>query len=174
MDDRQKILAFVAIVKDEAKAIRATLDSVRSFVDRWAICDTGSSDGTQAIVREAMASVDGFLFEETFVGYAESRNRVVDACVEEATKKDVSLDFLLMLSADETLHGGDNLRAFLATYEGPDEVFLIEVRTPVNALDQPRLVRAGASWRYVGEGVHEELRCVTDPERVPKVKVEGC
>jgi glycosyltransferase involved in cell wall biosynthesis len=41
------------IVKNEAHVIRRCLASVRPLIDRWLIVDTGSSDGTQDVVREA-------------------------------------------------------------------------------------------------------------------------
>ena len=41
------------IVKNEAAVIARCLASVRPLIDSWAIVDTGSSDGTQEIVRDA-------------------------------------------------------------------------------------------------------------------------
>ena len=51
------------IVKNEAHVIRRCLDSVRPIVDSWVIVDTGSSDGTQEIVRNWFADIPGELHE---------------------------------------------------------------------------------------------------------------
>ena len=43
------------IVKDEAPVIERCLRSVKPWIDHWVIVDTGSSDGTQAMIRKFMA-----------------------------------------------------------------------------------------------------------------------
>ena len=40
------LLEFVMIVKNEAKSIVETIESVKPWVDRWTILDTGSTDNT--------------------------------------------------------------------------------------------------------------------------------
>jgi glycosyltransferase involved in cell wall biosynthesis len=45
------------IVKNEAKAIRRCLDSVLPHIHSWVIMDTGSTDGTQNIIREHLAAL---------------------------------------------------------------------------------------------------------------------
>ena len=72
------LLGLAMIVKDEAPRVRATLDSARPHVDSWAVLDTGSTDGTQAIVREAMSGIPGVLREGAFVDFASARNRALD------------------------------------------------------------------------------------------------
>ena len=51
------------IVKNEASVIRRCLDSVRGVIDSWVIADTGSTDGTQEIIREALRDLPGALIE---------------------------------------------------------------------------------------------------------------
>jgi glycosyltransferase involved in cell wall biosynthesis len=54
-------LCLNMIVKNEAHVIRRCLDSVRRFISHWVIVDTGSSDGTQAVIRQHFADVPGVL-----------------------------------------------------------------------------------------------------------------
>ena len=63
------------IVKNEAHVIRRCLDSVRPLIDRWVIVDTGSTDGTQALIRELMADVPGELHERPWVDFSTNRNQ---------------------------------------------------------------------------------------------------
>jgi len=47
------------IVKDEADVLERCFDSCRGLIDRWVICDTGSTDGTQDLIRRALAPTRG-------------------------------------------------------------------------------------------------------------------
>ena len=42
------------IVKNESKVIERCLGSVKDFINYWVIVDTGSTDGTQQIIKNFM------------------------------------------------------------------------------------------------------------------------
>src|SRR3990167_5630563 len=100
------LLCLTAIVKDEAHCIARTLESVRGVIDCFAILDTGSTDGTQAIVRNAPRGLPGALCEEPFVDFATSRNRALELAGTDPV-------FTLMVSADEVVVSPEALRVFL-------------------------------------------------------------
>ena len=91
------------IVKNEAPSIAKTIASVRGVVDRYTILDTGSTDDTIKIIREAFGTTPGDIYEEPFVDFATTRNRAIEL---EGTKS----KYMLMLSGDETLHNASTLR----------------------------------------------------------------
>jgi len=47
------------IVKNEADVIGRCLRSVLPFISSWSITDTGSTDGTQAIIQEMLGHLPG-------------------------------------------------------------------------------------------------------------------
>ena len=94
------------IVKNEASSIVGTIESVRGIVDRYTILDTGSTDGTKELIREAFRGTPGNIYEEPFVDFATTRNRAIEL---EGTKS----IFALMLSGDEYLRQGALLAAVL-------------------------------------------------------------
>lgn len=161
------LVSLCMIVKDEARGIKETLESVRPFVDRWRILDTGSTDGTQQIVREVMPANCGQLDEEPFVDFATTRNRALELADDEC-------EFVLMLSGDETLRGGQELRAELekrAQLIGPnDEVYLVPVRYGEMTMMASRIIRTGRGWKYHGV-THEYL--AKDGARPPKKTLPG-
>jgi glycosyltransferase involved in cell wall biosynthesis len=146
------LLTLSMIVKDEARTIARTLASVKPFIDRWTIVDTGSSDDTRDVVRRELAGVPGRVEEAPFVDFETTRNLALERCGQEA-------DFILWLDADDELSGGAELRAFLAeerAASGPDrEAYLVRVETVVT-FDSARVVRSGTDWRFKGV-VHEVL-----------------
>ncbi|MEO5623292.1 MAG: glycosyltransferase [Dokdonella sp.] len=66
------------IVKNEAHVIERCLRSVKPYVDAWAISDTGSSDGTQDIIRNFMSDVPGELIERPWVDFSTNRNEALE------------------------------------------------------------------------------------------------
>jgi len=100
------LLTLSMIVKDEARTLERTLASIKPHIDRWVILDTGSTDGTQDVIRKAMEGVPGELHEEPFVDFATTRNRALDLAGSET-------EFVMWLDADDELVGGRALRQFL-------------------------------------------------------------
>jgi len=159
------LLTLTMIVKNEAHGIARTLSSVRPHVDRWCILDTGSTDGTQTAVRDAMASVPGTLHEEPFVDFATSRNRGVELCGTET-------DFILWLDADDELQGGEALRRFLAKERAhaDRDAYYVRIAMSGNVFDSARVFGSRSAWRFTGV-VHEVL---THAELgAPKRRIEG-
>jgi glycosyltransferase involved in cell wall biosynthesis len=147
------------IVKDEAHTIASTLRSIKGHIDRWIILDTGSTDGTQEVVKNEMAGVPGELHEAPFVDFATTRNRALDLCGE-------ATEMILWLDADDEVINPVALRKFLhreRPLAGPDrEAYYVQVEMGIR-FDQARVLRASAHWRFEGV-VHEVL---THPDRQP-------
>ena len=55
--DGRPLLALVMIVKDEAHTLGNTLLPLLPVIDAWYILDTGSTDGTQGIIRDTLRPV---------------------------------------------------------------------------------------------------------------------
>jgi SAM-dependent methyltransferase len=138
------------IVKDEARGIVQTLESVRPYIDRWTILDTGSTDGTQDLVCKALDGIPGQLHEEPFVDFGTTRSRALELAGTTSV-------FTLMLSGDEHLVHGDALRSFCeAQAAAPHGAYYVEVHFGDDRYDSARLTTTAAGWRYVG-ATHEVL-----------------
>ena len=161
------LLALVMIVKNEARSIKRTIESVKPFVDRWLVLDTGSTDGTQDLVKEAFGEMPGKLVEEPFVDFGKTRSRALELLGEETT-------FSLMLSGDETVHVGEALRKFCEenrTKSGHGHgAYYVRVLFGTSVYDSARLARTDAGWRYSGV-THEVL--VKEKTPPPTIRVPG-
>jgi glycosyltransferase involved in cell wall biosynthesis len=96
-------LAAVLIARNEARCIARCIDSVRPFVDRVVVLDTGSTDGTPAIALAHGAEVHHMVWPDDF---SAARNRALALA---------DADWNLVIDADEwLLSGGEKLRAWCA------------------------------------------------------------
>ena len=71
-------IVLTMIVKNETAVLKRSLGSVRGLVDSWCIVDTGSTDGTQDMVRELMADIPGELHERPWVDFAHNRSEALE------------------------------------------------------------------------------------------------
>ena len=139
------LLSLVMIVKDEADSIASTIESVRDHVDRYTILDTGSTDGTPSIIYQAFGKTPGQIYYEPFVDFATTRNRAIELEGRQS-------EFAIMLSGDETLHEGTQLRAYLQKQRGQDTgAFNVNIRYNITLEhDSVRIHRTSDDWAYVG------------------------
>jgi Glycosyl transferase family 2 len=147
------------IVRDEAAIIERSLASVGDLVDRWVICDTGSTDGTQELVRAALAGLPGELHERPWRDFGWNRTELLRLATGAA-------DYLLLLDADHTVRVEGPLPrlvadAYLVRHDGALEYWVA------------RLIRSSPGWRFQGR-THEYLtraRPHTE-DRLPALVVE--
>jgi hypothetical protein len=154
------LLAVVAILKNEAASVCALLESARGVADHATLLDTGSEDGTQALIRantrwnetdqvdqlleESFVPFDG-LKDRKVIDFAGTRNRVLEL---EAARPDAAV-FTLFLSGDETLTNGAELRAFLEQHrDAPEGAYRVMIRKGTSTWPYPRVLRVDAGWRY--------------------------
>jgi glycosyltransferase involved in cell wall biosynthesis len=158
---KQLLLGFVMIVKDEAHWVKEGLATIKDHIDYWCILDTGSTDGTQELIKEALKDIPGELHEEPFIDFAASRNRVLDLA---GTKT----EFVLTMNGDEFLHNGADLRKFCQDMHWRSEAsYQIRRVDKSNSFYSRRLIRTKAAPRFVGR-THEYLNNLS-MIRVPNV-----
>jgi glycosyltransferase involved in cell wall biosynthesis len=136
------------IVKDEAHVIERCLRSVRPYVDWWVVSDTGSTDGTQGLVRDVMAGLPGLLIERPWVSFGHNRGEALEA----ARSLDAARpgDYALWIDADDVLVGPATWPELTA------DGYQLEVEYGGTRFSRLHLVRLDRPWRWTG-AVHEHL-----------------
>ncbi|GAA3136130.1 glycosyltransferase [Streptomyces echinatus] len=144
-----KTVCLNMIVKDEAHVIRRCLESVRPLVDTWVILDTGSTDGTQDVIRETFADLPGTLYESPWKGFDLSRTEAIERARDRG-------DYLLFIDADDVMETDAGFTMPELTHDCYD----FEVRHGPIVHWRPTMVSTRLPWRYVGV-LHEYLDCDT-------------
>src|SRR5271154_156347 len=163
----KKLLGLVMIVKNEAARIASVLRAYAPFIDVFTILDTGSTDGTQDIVRAFLAtpsnvnSILSNLYEEPFVDFSTSRNRVLELHGERTT-------FVMMSNLDD-LVGGEQLVRFLEEHRDASEN-AYRIRISPGHYYQTRVLRSGTGWRYRGR-THEVVVGEGLGQIIPNVRI---
>ena len=90
-------LCLNMIVKNEEQILERLLDSVLPYIDSYCICDTGSTDNTQKLIRQFFSkhNIPGIVFEESFQDFGHNRTVALQKCLD---MEDV--DYILFLDAD--------------------------------------------------------------------------
>lgn len=86
-------IVLTMIVKNEAHVIERCIASVRPIIDAYLIVDTGSEDGTQDVIRRALADLPGEVVDRPWVDFAANRTEALELARPYG-------DYSLMIDAD--------------------------------------------------------------------------
>lgn len=135
------------IVKNESAVIKRCLDSVKPLIDYWVIVDTGSTDGTQEIIKEHLKDLPGELFERSWKNFGHNRTEALELAKAKG-------DFILIIDADDWLEFDQDFVMPELRYD----VYNMWRGTKEFSYLIPHLIRAGLPWKWVGV-LHEYLDC---------------
>lgn len=133
------------IVKNEAAIIREPLKQLRPYIDAWIICDTGSTDGTQGIIRKTLEGIVGQLYDRPWINFAANRSEALDLA--EAAYPD----------GYALIHDADDIIDFAPDFAWPNtgaDSYYFEIDSPPIRFMRTHLLRLARGWKYQGV-VHE-------------------
>lgn len=145
MNKQGQTLCLNMIVKDEAHIITRCLASVLPLIDTWVIVDTGSTDGTQAVIQEFFSALPGELIERPWVNFAHNRTEALEFARGKA-------GYLLIMDADDTLEIAQGFELPPLTADA----YCLEIHYAGHAYRRRQLIRSTLPWHYVGV-LHEYL-----------------
>ena len=154
----KKKICLNMIVKNESQVITRCLASVKPIIDYWVIVDTGSTDGTQTVIKEFMKDVPGELYETPWINFEHNRNDALKKAKDKG-------DYILIIDADEVL-------SFDKDFKMPElshDFYFIVTRYGGSEYVRVQLVNNKLNWKWVGV-VHEAL---DTPEAKTAGKLEG-
>jgi glycosyltransferase involved in cell wall biosynthesis len=144
-EEKKPAVCLNMIVKNETKVIKRCLESVKPLIDYWVIVDTGSTDGTQEMIKDFMKDIPGELHERPWVNFAHNRNEALNLAKTKA-------DYLLFIDADDTL-------AYAPDFKKPKldkDCYYIKIKYGGMSYDRIQLIKSTPNWKWAGV-VHEVL-----------------
>jgi glycosyltransferase involved in cell wall biosynthesis len=143
--NERKTVCLNMIVKNESEVITRCLASVKPMIDYWVIVDTGSTDGTQEIIRDFMKDVKGDLYERPWINFGHNRNEALELAKDKA-------DYILVIDADETLE-------FSRAFQMPElkkDFYYITTEFGGTKYGRVQLIKSDLDWKWKGV-LHEAL-----------------
>ena len=153
MNDFGQTICLSMIVKNEAPVIKRCIDSVLPFIDHWIIVDTGSTDGTQDIIRTHLSGVPGRLYEKKWVDFAHNRTEALELSRTKA-------DFSFVIDADDTIEFREELKKVFLHADG----YTINIKDGGLLYPRIQLVKNSIDWKY--RGVLHEFLVADVPHKV--------
>jgi glycosyltransferase involved in cell wall biosynthesis len=145
MNTAGRTICLNMIVKNEAPVISRCLDSVRPIIDHWVIVDTGSTDGTQDIIREHLRDLPGELHERPWRDFAHNRSEALALARPHG-------DYSLIIDADDTLQVPEAFQLPELTADS----YMLDIHDTAIHYQRTQIVRNTLPWRYQGV-LHEFL-----------------
>ena len=155
-------LCLSMIVKNETHIIKECLASIHKYIDYWVIVDTGSTDGTQDLIRQYFAEkgIPGELHERPWVGFGPNRTEALELCTGKA-------DWAWMIDADDYVEGKFE---FPVNIPEPVDGWALKFARGEFEWWRTQIFRTGRGWKYMGV-LHEYP---TIPDKQPNIgKLEG-
>lgn len=138
------LITLCMIVKNEEAILARCVREARRLYDRYVIVDTGSTDATEAVAKEALAGigVEGIFTHRPWKGFGRSKTDALD--IARDAFGSAPNHYALVLDADEIVRG-----------DWPEELGKFDryqLWMQLNNVRYPntRIFRMSIPWRYVG------------------------
>lgn len=133
-------IALCMIVKNESHIIHECLNSIHPHIDYWIISDTGSTDGTQDIIKNFFAEkgIPGELHQDEWKNFGYNRTLALRHC-------DDKCDYIWMIDADDRVEG-----EFKFPSEMTADGYVIRMGGTDFSWWRTQIFRTDAKWEYKG------------------------
>lgn len=137
------------IVKNESHVIHEMIEAVAPYIHYWVIVDTGSTDGTQDVIRGHMErlGIRGELHERPWRDFGHNRSEAIALAQGHC-------DYIWVMDADDTVVGKPDFSNLTA------DGYMMRIDDGV-VYWRNQLFRDGVRWRYQGV-MHELAVCDED------------
>lgn len=144
------LIHLCIMVKNAGPQFEQMLQRNMPIIDKWTILDTGSTDETLDIIKRTLiGKKNGELYEEPFINFRDSRNRLLDLAGK-------SCKYIIML--DDTYIVEGDLRSFLTETRGDklSDSFTMYIKSEDTIYGSNRIIKSESGLRYI-HTIHEVI-----------------
>jgi hypothetical protein len=156
---KPKTICLNMIVKNEAHVILETLNNLVKYIDYWVISDTGSTDGTQEIIKNFFEErgIKGELVEHEWKNFGYNRSLALASAFNKS-------DYVLIMDADDIIVGDIEFPKNMVadSYSFKFGISYVYYR--------PLLLSNRLKWVYKGV-LHEYSKCI-DKEKIQTERIQ--
>tara|TARA_Y100001963_G_C6774895_1_gene446848 strand:- start:1296 stop:2642 length:1347 start_codon:yes stop_codon:yes gene_type:complete len=162
-----KIITLCMIVKNESHIILECLESMLPYINRYDITDTGSTDGTQDIIKNFFDEhgIPGEVYQSDWKGFGDSGGKI-GSRTESLRNCDGKADYAWVIDADDYVNGD---------FRYPEEMnadgYSLRIGRDDFSWWRTQIFKTGVEWSYVGI-LHEYAECKTKQQPF-MLKLEG-
>ena len=157
-------ITLCMIVKNETHVILRCLESIYKYIDRYDITDTGSTDGTQDMIRKFFAekNIPGEIYQSDWKGFGDHAGKI-GSRTEAFQNAKGKADYAWVIDADDTIEGefvmppGTDVDAYTLKFNRVDFTWW-----------RTQIFKNSRDWRYVGV-LHEYPDSDPKPYRIEKL-----
>lgn len=148
------------IVKNESHIIHECLESIYKYIDYWVVSDTGSTDGTQDIIKKFFAEkgIPGELHQDEWKNFGYNRTLALRHC-------DDKVDYAWMIDADDKVEG-----TFVFPESPTADGYVVRMGREEFSWWRTQIFKTDAKWEYKGV-LHEYPASIK--EQPVLTKIEG-
>lgn len=157
-------ITLCMIVKNETHVILRCLESVYKYIDRYDITDTGSTDGTQDMIRNFFAEkgIPGEIYQSDWKGFGDHAGNI-GSRTEAFQNAKGKADYAWVIDADDSLSGD------LILPDGTDvDAYTLQFTRGEFSWWRTQIFKNNRDWRYVGV-LHEYPDSDPKPYRIEKL-----
>lgn len=155
------------IVKNESRVIVRCLDSLKQFAKFVCVEDTGSTDGTQNVIKDWMMrnGVSGEVYDRPWYDFANNRSSVLAKL-----RGHDSIDYAIIIDADDEFVIEDSALFFDGLARMSHDAYKIKIKGQGIEYFRTQVVRNNLPFRYRGV-LHEFIE---GPEQHTVATLPGC
>lgn len=154
-------MCLCMIVKNEAHIIKETLNNMLKYIDYWVISDTGSTDGTQEIIKDFFEEkkIPGELFEHEWKNFGHNRSLAFETAYNKS-------EYVWVIDADDLIVGDLNIPKNLDR-----DMYLLKYGGTNLCYPRAQIFNNKLKWIYRGV-LHEFAKC-SNKEKVTSLQING-